>query len=79
MNLLSYGEAHRRTNNEAYWVIEYNSARQERCERLPMSTHDVAFDETWLIIYPSDRATQPVRYVPAHRIGEFSCYPEVTA
>lgn len=79
MNLLSYGKAHQRTDGGSFWVIEHNTARQERCERIHTSTHSVEHDEGWITIRPDDILSGPVRYIPLHMVAEFSYYPAVNA
>lgn len=88
MRLSTREEAHQRPEGctSVYWVIEYDTARQDRYER-------VRYDEGWYVtdlasrgileIYPAGDetggGTLPRRQIPLHRIAEVTRYPEVEA
>lgn len=74
------GIAHaRRGETDRYWVIEYNTAREHRWERVDGATHHVASYKDQLEIIPLKDAPLPTRTIPMHMIAEITAYPEIEA
>ncbi|NUT27672.1 MAG: hypothetical protein HOV84_17405 [Streptomyces sp.] len=85
MKFTTRDEAHERPEGctDVYWVVEYDTARQDRWER-------IRYDEGWYVtdsrggileIYPAGDetggGTLPRRQIPIHRIAEVTRYPQV--
>lgn len=62
----------------AYWVIEYNTARAHRFERVTDEEYYVThLRDGVLEVIPTNDAPLPHHEIPAHMIAQVSRFPEV--